>query len=298
MKGLIGELDMFQQQILGGDHVHAVTCMNELLTEYRQGLPDTLWQDLVVDLCRQHPIFQLLKQDPYTSRAFDKPRGYPGDAVMLDYAYFQRPPADASEIGKLIFDVVASSPNVLSVRWRREHIAGLIEQRAAHQDALSIMSVACGHCRELELLTQHARHRIKRFVAVDNDTETLAQAKQAFPAITDWPCNVTMLPKSDVHTGFDFIYSIGIYDYLSRAQAMTLTTWLLGKLNPGGKLLIANFTPDNWGRGYMEAFMDWKLVLRTREQMRSFIPAGASPHTCLYFDPYRNVIYLLLSKPE
>ncbi|MNE81900.1 hypothetical protein D3C80_1785830 [compost metagenome] len=70
----------------------------------------------------------------------------------------------------------------------------------------------------------------------------------------------------------------------------------MGKLNPGGKLLIANFTPDNWGRGYMEAFMDWKLVLRTREQMRAFIPADSSPHSCLYFDPYRNVIYLLLTR--
>lgn len=150
--------------------------------------------------------------------------------------------------------------------------------------------------RELELLKPETRQRIQRFVAFDNDAETLAAATLACSKIIKWQCNVKKLPESDDYDGFDFIYSIGIYDYLNRAQAMALTAWLMGKLNPGGKLLIANFTPDNWGRGYMEAFMDWKLVLRTREQMRAFIPADSSPHSCLYFDPYRNVIYLLLTR--
>jgi SAM-dependent methyltransferase len=295
MRGLSSELDAFQQEIIGGEHMHAITCMTELLTEYRQGLSDTLWQSTVVDQCRQHPIFHVLQEYPYTSRAFEKPRGYPGDAIMLDYAYFQTPPAESSEIGKSIFDVVISSPNALSVRWRREHIADLIERLASQREALSVMSVACGHCRELELLKPETRNQIKRFVAFDNDAETLAHVRQASSDIIEWQCNVKQLPENDDHNGFDLIYSIGIYDYLNRAQAKALTAWLMSKLNPGGKLLIANFTPDNWGRGYMEAFMDWNLVLRTREQMRSFIPSGTSPHSCLYFDPYRNVVYLLLS---
>src|SRR6185436_14902071 len=35
--------------------------------------------------CRHHPICGLLHQDPFTYRAFSKPRGYAGDAVMMDY---------------------------------------------------------------------------------------------------------------------------------------------------------------------------------------------------------------------
>ena len=31
------------------------------------------------------PIFALCQEDPYTRRAFEKPRGYAGDAVMLDF---------------------------------------------------------------------------------------------------------------------------------------------------------------------------------------------------------------------
>lgn len=157
-------------------------------------------------------------------------------------------------------DVVTASPNALSVRWRRVHIAGLIEQIARRQQALAA-NWSCSN------------------------------------EITPWHCNLKQLPTRDEHGGFDFIYSIGIYDYLTSSQASQLTAWLMAKLNPGGKLLIANFTIDNWGRGHMEAFMDWNLVVRSREQMRAFIPRGASPHTCLYYDPYRNVIYLLLSRP-
>ena len=37
--------------------------------------------------CQSHPIWQLLMEDPYTRRAFEKPRGYAGDAVMLDFVY-------------------------------------------------------------------------------------------------------------------------------------------------------------------------------------------------------------------
>ena len=32
-------------------------------------------------------------------------------------------------------------------------------------------------------------------------------------------------------------------------------------------LVVANFLPDIWGAGYMETFMDWKLIYRTAEEM-------------------------------
>ena len=37
--------------------------------------------------CLDHPLCDLLHQDPFTYRAFSKPRGYAGDAVMMDYIY-------------------------------------------------------------------------------------------------------------------------------------------------------------------------------------------------------------------
>ena len=38
-------------------------------------------------------------------------------------------------------------------------------------------------------------------------------------------------------------------------------------LQPGGKLVIANFLPTMYDIGYMEACMDWFLIYRDRFEM-------------------------------
>ena len=73
---------------------------DELKTGHVSGLLDDLVDDLAD--CRQgnadhwpemarwysgHAVRDLLLNDPFTYRAFAKPRGYAGDAVMMDYIY-------------------------------------------------------------------------------------------------------------------------------------------------------------------------------------------------------------------
>ena len=47
---------------------------------------DEEW-DAIVDRCLGHPLNGLLQQDPFTCRAFEKPRGYAGDAELIDFIY-------------------------------------------------------------------------------------------------------------------------------------------------------------------------------------------------------------------
>ena len=68
--------------------------------------------------------------------------------------------------------------------------------------------------------------------------------------------------------GFDLAYAAGLFDYLSDEVSCRLIERMLACLRPGGRLLIGNFTPVNWGRSYMEAFMDWHLIHRTLQQLR------------------------------
>ncbi|MGQ0619692.1 MAG: class I SAM-dependent methyltransferase, partial [Panacagrimonas sp.] len=67
--------------------------------------------------------------------------------------------------------------------------------------------------------------------------------------------------------GFHLAYAAGLYDYLQEPQAQALTERLFDMLAPGGKLIVPNFLATNRGRGYMESFMDWHLIVRTREQI-------------------------------
>src|SRR2546421_12699356 len=58
-----------------------------VLNGMRQYVSESTWKQFAAHECRQHPLMQLLQQDPLTSRAFTKPRGYAGDAVMMDMMY-------------------------------------------------------------------------------------------------------------------------------------------------------------------------------------------------------------------
>jgi hypothetical protein len=69
----------------------------------------------------------------------------------------------------------------------------------------------------------------------------------------------------------DLVYAAGLYDYLEDSVARALTTALFRMLNPGGRLLIANFTPATADAAFMEAILDWHLTYRTEEQTRNLL---------------------------
>jgi len=47
---------------------------------------DEEWQACIRQ-CREHPLLGMVHEDPFTVRAFKKPRGYAGDAELLDLIY-------------------------------------------------------------------------------------------------------------------------------------------------------------------------------------------------------------------
>ena len=46
----------------------------------------TQWPDLVKNI-RASNLFTIGQQCPFTQHAFSRPRGYPGDALLLDWIY-------------------------------------------------------------------------------------------------------------------------------------------------------------------------------------------------------------------
>ena len=76
-------LDSAYESLRAGCIADGLEDLFEDLSLRRQDEPDH-WTDYA-RRCLEHPIRQLLHQDPFTRRAFSKPRGYAGDAVMMDY---------------------------------------------------------------------------------------------------------------------------------------------------------------------------------------------------------------------
>jgi hypothetical protein len=71
-------------------------------------------------------------------------------------------------------------------------------------------------------------------------------------------------------------------------------------LKPGGTYLFANFADDMPDDGYMESFMRWELILRSREDMQRVIEdsAGSEHKSEIFFGENRTVIYAAITRTQ
>ena len=222
---------------------------------------------------RESELLPLVHQDPFTNRAFNKPRGYAGDAVMMDYIYSSEEdwqPPKSSPLGQGVFQYTTSAAASAGVRARREHIAEKLDEVARNNVFPEVMAVASGHLREALMSSAVRSRRFGRFVALDADAESLVEVERSvgrFGVQCELADIRKMLTGRMNYGTFDLIYSTGLYDYLKEKTAQKLSCQLFSMLKSGGRLVIANFLPTIDDIGYMEACMDWFLVYRDRLDM-------------------------------
>jgi SAM-dependent methyltransferase len=220
---------------------------------------------------RSSATHALLCEDPYTGDAFHKPRGYPGDARTLDYVYGFRGAEGASQTGRELFAVSTAVPIAVAVRERCRHVADAIASRLRVGPS-RVVSIACGHMRELNHLPADAREA-GTFVAVDQDLATLQTlaSMQATASLQIIHGRVRALVVGRVPLpSADLVYASGLFDYLRTDAAAALVVALARHLAPGGTLLVANLTAANPEIAYMEAVMDWWMQYRTVDDMLRF----------------------------
>ena len=100
-------------------------------------------------------------------------------------------------------------------------------------------------------------------------------------------------------TNLHLAYAAGLYDYLAEPIATSLSAKLFSMLAPKGKLIVPNFLTTNHGRGYMESFMDWHLIVRSQvqiEQLAAAIPREEIAEQRYFEDPFGVVGYLEIVK--
>lgn len=248
-------------------------------------------------LVRAHPVFSLCHDDPYTKRAFHKPRGYAGDAVMLDYVYAGVAPEHTRHTGQGIFQCTTRGPMGLSVLYRRSLLSAYINDVVARNQEARILSVASGHCRELVGTLALGNDFRGEVVAFDQDPESCAEVSSAYPkGVKAIVGGVKGLIGGQIDMGrFDLIYSAGLYDYLPPAPAAMLTNTLKGMLKPKGRLLIGNFGRGSDGRGYLDWVMDWHLLYRDEAELLSLLGDTSKFKVKSFSDPHDNVLYVELA---
>ena len=271
----------------------------ELAALRREGDAES-WRSIVAE-CRRHPLLALLHEDPFTRRAYAKPRGYAGDAVMLDSIYGHEelwPEPEATPLGRAIFRYTTKAPASEGVRARRGFIAELLDRLAESVPQPHVLSIAAGHLREANLSSAVRRRRLGRLVALDADSESLREVAACYAryGVETWHADLRRLISGGVGLGrFDLVYSTGLFDYVHEATGRRLVTALFDMLSPGGRVVVANFLPEIRDIGYMEACMDWNLVYRSRHEMMELtrgVPQREIHSLRLFTDESQNIIFL------
>ena len=264
------------------------------------------WRNLIDRVVRPHAFHAQALEDPFVNRCFNKPRGYAGDAVMLDFIY--RHPAGAPHVaratrrGQAIHAHNITRPAPQAVRNRRDLLASEIDNICGVNTAAEILSLACGHLREAGRSQAIRDRAFGRFLALDQDVESVATVARDSGdlGIDAAEGSVRSIIARGQELGkFDFIYAAGLYDYLNDKVGARLLQSFFDMLKPGGKVWIANFTSDIEDVAFMEGVMDWWLIYRGADDMQRLLaplPKAAIAATKIFHDSTRNIVFLEVIK--
>jgi SAM-dependent methyltransferase len=276
------------------------------LHDIRQKFGNAVWQKLV-PIVQAHPSATILQQCPFTRWSFEKPRGYSGDAGLIDFIY--KHPAVAEELARStplgldIFEYTINAPGPVAVRERRDILTRYVDETAARTGSdTEILAVAAGHLREAETSKALAEGRLKRWVALDQDPQSIGSISRQFQGTYVEPIDGSvrgLLARKHQIGTFDLIYAAGLYDYLSDKVAIRLTQICMEMLKPGGVFLFANFSNEMADDGYMESYMNWQLLQRSEADMWRIANRSATENTVdktVWFGANRNIIYSTVRK--
>jgi hypothetical protein len=295
-------LDQVQELLANGQVAAGMELLMARLSTIRHEYGAELWE-LLGSEAINHPVGRMIWQDPFTSHSFRKPRGYPGDAELLDYIYGLLPvPSETSELGASIFRFNGQRQAPRSVRARAAILAEAIDQTASRVKMPRILSIASGHLREAGLSRAVMAGTVDEFVALDQDERSLAEVERTYASKgvrTVRDSVRSILAGKVTFSGMDLVYAAGLYDYLGDRLATRLTRMMFDMLAPGGRLIVANFAPCLNDIGYIESFMGWKLIYREPEQMIALageISSSEWKSHRLFWDEYESIIFLEVVK--
>jgi hypothetical protein len=269
----------------------------------RNSISGKEWRTSTIPALRTHAVYTALLEDPFVRHSAARPRGYAGDAELLDFIYASdniRPRLDqASARGRKLYQYSSATSITQAVRNRLGMAAEEADRIAESGRRSQVMSIACGHLREAGIMDCVREKKFGRFLAVDQDEVSLELVRRQWSDTGVEPVRMSarqLIRSNDQHRGsFDFIYALGLYDYLSNETGAHLLRRIVEFLQPGGKAWIANFVPDLIPAAFMEGVMDWWLVYRQPRDLEALserIDPSMIASQRLFAEPENNVVFL------
>lgn len=242
-----------------------------------------------------HP---LLLCSPFMHRIYFKPLGYAGDYEMVNMILRDPHEGDslfAKLLNVFILSQVPGEAHRNRVTYLVKRLVEETNRMATRGGICKIYNLGCGPTGEVQqFLTHHKLSNHAHFTLLDADDETLRKTGELLGSIKTKHQRSTpiKLIKKSVYQllkpsgknkssdeEYDFIYSAGLFDYLSDQVGQTIIGLTYDLLAPGGLLLITNVDPVNPIRNIMEHIYDWHLIYRDGRHLATLasdLPAEAA----------------------
>jgi hypothetical protein len=216
-------------------------------------------------------------------RAFDKPRGYPGDYKMIELFYDNKPISKG--IGYCGDKYILNDDYVRAVRNRKDYMKILLRDFIQTSDlaSINILNLGCGSSKEIRELFMSDFHPWKNisFTLVDQDQEALIFSQNALRNITGnvkfnlVTANIINILKNDksniMFRNQDLIYSIGLADYLPDFYLGRLIKYCFEKLEFKGKLILAHKNIKEHKALAPDWFCGWNFFPRNKNDLLEII---------------------------
>jgi extracellular factor (EF) 3-hydroxypalmitic acid methyl ester biosynthesis protein len=176
-----------------------------------------------------------------------------------------------------------------------------------------VLSVGCGPAVELkQIIISPQDCERYQFTLFDQDASALSEATEVRSQIKK---DLGLSPEIDYVQGsvrlmlfsrqlkrkwgqFEFIYSMGLFDYLNTRVASAVLDRLYRLLKPGGDLIVGNFHVDNPSKYYMQYWGDWYLLHRTEAELRNLFRNDSKAKVAILYDETKSQMFLHINKSE
>lgn len=222
-----------------------------------------------------------------------KPFGYAGDFQLIDRLYTHYT-GDGKHIAR--WDAFAQAqPAAVAVRNRKTYFMDLLTNGMPGR----VLNVASGPARDVFEFYEKWPQAPITVDCLEYDAHAIAYAKSLLNGNERVLFRQQNILTWKAEGAYQLVWSSGLFDYFTDAVFVRVLRKLLSCVEPGGELVIGNFSDENPNRAFMEAGMQWYLHHRSPFQLTDLArQAGAADWTPVVRNEPAGVnLFLHLTKP-
>lgn len=246
-------------------------------------------------------LYQYISQSYITSRASAKPFGYGGDYINLQYLYDEQV-ISPTNMGKYFDKMFITDPLSRAVIDRVNTMAQKLSEfiLESKKTELHILNIASGSGFDLFQVAKQSINKKIYIHCFDQEVYSLLYLKNKMSTLQH---NIQFVfYKEDIlhffkkwadSKKFDYIYNIGLADYLSDRILKNLMQESINALAEDGKFVLAHKDYKKFPYQYPAWSIGWEFFPRSLEEYHLFVQKNLKDFkTCnIFFESSKQAIY-------